>query len=83
MYDILLSYDNSIPNLFKQLYTYSKSNIYNNYIFYIAVIITVLKNSISTFNINDLIEQYRILKNKYHIQKTTYEHKNNQKLIIP
>lgn len=51
--------------------------------FYIAVIITVLKNSISTFNINDLIEQYRILKNKYHIQKITYEHKNNQKLIIP
>lgn len=50
-HDILLSYDNSIPNLFKQLYTYkSKSNIYNNYIFYIAVIITV-----STFNINDLI----------------------------
>lgn len=55
-HDILLSYDNSIPNLFKQLYTYkSKSSIYNNYIFYIAVIITVLKNSISTFNINDLI----------------------------
>lgn len=32
-----------------------KAIFYNNYIFYIAVIITVLKNSVSTFNINDLI----------------------------